>query len=367
MTTRANRSSNIELLRIIAACGVIILHYNCAQLGGGYNMVADRSINQSILTLAEVLFICAVNVYILITGYFMRDSMKRNLIKPLGLLAELFIIETAFYIVKELLRGNVFSFKTFISYYTPNYWFVLVFIALYMVSPYINLVWRSLDSKSKTMLLTICIGLFSVYPIIQDIIQYYYGDTIYGSSVISLHGSSSGYTIVNFVLMYLIGCYLRDMEESGIRFRNSTLIPMFILNILLLFCLTNLEHVISGKHITQTVAWNYDNPLVILSAVLIFLIFKNIRIENNEVINLFAAASFSTYLIHINLLEYFNISGFINNNPILLVLHILFCAVLIYLISFAIHLIYDAATKPLFSYMNRRWKEKCTYTVAYKE
>ena len=34
MADRIHRRSNIELLRILAACGVIILHYNNPNIGG---------------------------------------------------------------------------------------------------------------------------------------------------------------------------------------------------------------------------------------------------------------------------------------------------------------------------------------------
>ena len=74
---RSKRQSNIELLRIVAACGVIILHYNNPLIGGGYGAVEDGSINQAIMTFFETVFICAVNLYVLISGYFMRNSTKR--------------------------------------------------------------------------------------------------------------------------------------------------------------------------------------------------------------------------------------------------------------------------------------------------
>ena len=70
------RQSNIELLRIFAACGVIILHYNNAGIGGGFAAVADGSLNQFIMMTLEMMAICAVNLYVLISGYFMRDSYK---------------------------------------------------------------------------------------------------------------------------------------------------------------------------------------------------------------------------------------------------------------------------------------------------
>ena len=59
------RQSNIELLRIFAACGVVILHYNNMGIGGGFGAVSDGSMNQFILMTMEMMAICAVNLYVL--------------------------------------------------------------------------------------------------------------------------------------------------------------------------------------------------------------------------------------------------------------------------------------------------------------
>ena len=40
MAERRERNSGIELLRILAAMGVIILHYNNAEIGGGLKYAA---------------------------------------------------------------------------------------------------------------------------------------------------------------------------------------------------------------------------------------------------------------------------------------------------------------------------------------
>ena len=40
MDKRRYRESNIELLRILAMLGVIILHYNKPAIGGGYHLLS---------------------------------------------------------------------------------------------------------------------------------------------------------------------------------------------------------------------------------------------------------------------------------------------------------------------------------------
>lgn len=43
------RDSNIELLRILAIMGVVVLHYNNWNIGGGSRYVEAGSVNQTVL------------------------------------------------------------------------------------------------------------------------------------------------------------------------------------------------------------------------------------------------------------------------------------------------------------------------------
>jgi len=114
------------------------------------------------MLLTESIFICAVNVnvYVLISGYFMRKSMKRGLLKPLELIVKLIVFEMAFCIIKSLAKGNRITFDVIVSYFTPSYWFVFV----YPISPYVSPVWDKLTPKAKKILLILMICLFSVFP-----------------------------------------------------------------------------------------------------------------------------------------------------------------------------------------------------------
>lgn len=81
MTSKAQRASNIEVLRIIAACGVVVLHYNNVSMGGGFAHVEAGSANQYVLYFSESIFICAVNLFVMVSAYFLCMTNKRKLIK----------------------------------------------------------------------------------------------------------------------------------------------------------------------------------------------------------------------------------------------------------------------------------------------
>ena len=79
-----SRNSAIELLRIFAMCGVVMLHYNNESAGGGF--LYAQNINRIVLMLLESVCICAVNLYVLLSGYYLSATTKRRAIKPLELL-----------------------------------------------------------------------------------------------------------------------------------------------------------------------------------------------------------------------------------------------------------------------------------------
>lgn len=370
MTERAERQSNIELLRIFAALGVVMLHYNSSILGGGFAYVASLSANQFLMVFFEAIFICVVNLFILISGYFMKGSSKIDILKPVQLFLMYLVFELLAYLIKELSKGEPFSLSSFEDYFTPSYWFIFVYIALYILSPYINLMWSHLNRKKQKLLLIILIALFSLYPIACEIItkaskSYLLGAEpipsyvlIKGISPIGLCGSGGGYSIVIFILMYLIGCYLRDIEEGGKKYKSGLLVILLIINVALIIYWTYLELFFIGESIDSTTAWYYDSPLVISEAVLIFLLFKNMSIKKNKVINILAAASFPTYLIHINLLEYFHIPEFAQENTLIFILHIIGSSIAMYLISFAVYELYNLITKPLFKAVSKKWQKR---------
>jgi len=190
--------------------------------------------------------------------------------------------------------------------------------------------------------------------------------------------------------MYLIGLYIRDKDEEREKNLNNRekstnvnsnsgnfdkensnsensdvddkhkppVFPWLILNILLILIWSILDQTVFNRHTGLIPAWAYMNPLVISEAILFFLLFRRMKIKNNKVINELAAASFPSYLIHINLLEYFNIEKFVQGNPGILTVHIIGCTVVIYLISYILLKIYQLTTKPLFKAIDGKWK-KC--------
>lgn len=340
------RQSNFELLRIFAMLGVVFLHYYNDSIGQASALVEKNSINFFILNFFESTFICAVNVFVLICGYFLSQTYKRNLIKPIQLIVEVSAIKSIVYLLNSILNKN-FSIYNFLSSLLPSNWFVILYIVLFVISPYINIVINKLNHSQLRKLVILFLSIFSIFPTFFDLLSDIF-DTTIQLSPIGMYGNQSGYTIVNFVLMYLIGAYLAKSTINKIKLRN--ILCLLLINIAVLF-------IFMYKY--KNIALSYCNPFVISEAVLFLCFFAKIHIKENTFINAIAKEAFSVFLLHFYFYQFINIEFFVNRNPILLVLHIIFSSCAIYLACWVIGFIYTKITTPIFTFISN----KCPFLI----
>lgn len=332
------RESGIELLRIFAMMGVVILHYNNVNMGQALALATEGSINQYIVYFFENLSVCGVNIFILISGYYMCKSQKRMASKVFELFLQVILFKIAFYILSVYIGMNIFSIRDLVINAMPNNYYVILYCALFIISPYINIVLTRL-SKAQLKNMVICLFvLFSVWTIIFDIIQNVFQISSFGLSTVGMYGTQEGYTIVNFILVYIIGAYIRICEKEHI---DKRLLYIGVACILALITVMSiLEHKMGYASI---VTWNYNNPLVIILSAGWFIIFKNIHFRS-RVINELAKGSFTCFLVHGALLQYLNIPNYINGNIIKLVLHVILCSAGLYVLSYIVYKIYSLCT-----------------------
>lgn len=327
------RDSNIELLRILAILGVIILHYNNDTMGGGFAYVAKGSINRIALYGLESLCICAVNLFVLITGFFSCNAKRADLKKVAALLIQVSIFRTVPYLF-TLAQGAPFSVKDLLVTLLPANWFVMLYVGLYLLSPYINVLLHQLSDKNKRTLLIVSFVLFSIWPSLVTLLESYLLYPVNGLNTVALTGGDSGYTLVQFLLMYLIGAYIR-LTDFTLKPRCS--IPLLLCSVFLI----TLESAQSTSF-----AWSYCNPLVILAAVAMFTLFRQFRFQS-RVINALSKSAFTCYLAHMYFLKHYHIAYAVNQPLWYMVCHILFTAVTVYLFCFITYEIYSLVFKPI--------------------
>lgn len=341
------RESGIELLRILAAIGVVLLHYND---GKAFTLVQNGSAQQYTLYLLESIAICAVDLFILISGFFLSGTQKRSNIKPLELIFQVIFFHVAIYLVNGIFFNKGLSFGGLLIELVPNNYFAILYIALYFISPYINAVLKRLDQKQWKTLLIIVIGLFSVWNTAVDLGKEFMGQEILGLSTVSRTGSHQGFTIVNFCTAYVIGAWLRYGSVPKWMQKKSTVAIAWAGTVLVILLWSIANQKLTSIGLRS--AWVYHNPFVLLSAALLFQLFRSLHFRSSA-INRLAGASFTCFLVHGELLGYAGIKSAVAGSPITIVGHVLLVLIAVYLISWIIHELYTFLTAWIFKRLGK--------------
>lgn len=162
------RMANLELLRCVAMMMVIVLHY----LGKG-NLLADLTARkldtgQTAAWLLESFCIVAVNVYMLISGYFLcQSSFKPKRLIQLWL--QIWFYSVTFGLVGALsgvMAETAFDFHYLLTLIFPvsmgHYWFMSAYVFFYLLLPLVGLAAGKMTKRQLQAALGILLFAFCV-------------------------------------------------------------------------------------------------------------------------------------------------------------------------------------------------------------
>jgi peptidoglycan/LPS O-acetylase OafA/YrhL len=170
-----------------------------------------------------------------------------------------------------------------------------------------------------------------------NILTRYTEISVYGASTYSLYGDGEGYTIVNFILCYMIG--------AGLRYEVIKIPKPAISALIYVMCVAV---------IYKYRLWTYNDPFVIIEGAAAFALFSQLKIKNSTVINKLARASFTVYLLHKTFVVRAGIKSFATAPTIKMLGHMALTVIGIYVICFVVYVIWSKVTTPVF---NAVWKK----------
>lgn len=265
------RQSNLELGRIIAMIMILNLHCNRVP---GFCETMPFLLSECF---RKATSICAVNFFVLISGYFGIKCCTKSIF---NLLFQLY-----FYVF----LGYAIALSIGISDYNPNtlfqrlfglyfsYWFIWSYFLLIIISPFLNKYINRCNNK-WLIISTFTIWLFSLYT---DIFR-----------------------LPLFIVLYMFGNLLRRLYDEKSKLmshkRISYLLAYFacalIITLSTYFLIVEKGY-IHPQLIDSVFAWNYINPIIILEAICLFVFVKSFNFQNNK-INFVAKSVLAIYLIH---------------------------------------------------------------------
>lgn len=326
------RDSNYELMRIISMFLIVIWHI-IVHAGLIYN---TSGIIKDLLQLILISIVIHVNSFVLITGYFQynKDFSLKKFFKT--------FLPSWFYkiiIPFTLLFLGIITFGKWeiIQIISPigySYWFIIVYLLLYLLSPYLNIVIKKLNKYQHKNLIILLFILFSVLPFITN----------------QSYGANNGQNIIQFIFLYFIGAYLHKYPIKK-AYNLKILIFIFISCILANYGLYFIENEFTNtnnsmlkytKDCIETSLLAYSNPIVVIQSIAYFLFFGCLQFKN-KIINSISPLVFGVYLIHdnryIRQILYSDIFHLNNNqlqNSLTLFPYILLTALIIFVICLAI-------------------------------
>ncbi len=275
------RESNIELLRIISMLMIIAHHFSVHS-----NFVAEKTsfTNNVWLQLLSSGGKIGVNIFILISGFFLINSKKVNINKFIKLLAQLLFYSITIFIVFVAFGIKQFDISDSINYFLgyPVWWFAKAYLVIYLFHPYINKLLNSLSKVEHKKLILISTIIISIIPTITTI-------------------NADGGTFLWFIFLYSLGAYISkypiNLDWKASKYLLvSVLLCCLTFLIVIVFDYIGIKRPLFSKYAMYLFEMN-KLPVLLIS-VFLFLTFKNMKIKYNKLINTISAATFGIYLLH---------------------------------------------------------------------
>lgn len=270
-----NRSSNIELCRIISIMLVVLVHANFAWQGWPTSL--DNTYTPSLFV--EAFSIIGVNVFVMISGYFSIKPKLKSLIN-------LFYI-CAFYAFFRLLGGiytETLDLYNFL-FITRSNWFIVSYLGLIIFAPIIN---KYIDKVDKRRLVSLIIILL--------VFEFYYG---WFPKLCQVEpGFGAGYSVLSFIVIYIIGRYIRLYGVN--RYISKYGLMLYILCSAVIGIMAYLQLWLKPGTELWSTNYAYCNPIVILSSVSFFCFFKDLKFKDNKTVNYLASSTLAILLLHAN-------------------------------------------------------------------
>ncbi len=290
-----SRQSNMELLRVVAMLMIVALHY--LDKGNVLPEFAEmNTANHYIAWLLESFCYVAVNIYVLISGYFLTTS-KFTFKKLMVLWGQILFYSWAIggiFLLTGAAGEGATSLYELIFVALPvtagHYWFATVYVLLFAVSPFLNAAIEKMSKQQHRVCIAVLVTIFSLW------------NTVLPMTIPLADGE--GMDIAWFVCLYVIAAYLRKYPEDR-KCKGYLYVLGYVLCSAIVFgagLALLWVNSVTGKLGGYATNWYAYNSLpVLLGSVCLFVAFTKLEIKGNRIskaINTLAGATFGVYLIH---------------------------------------------------------------------
>ena len=276
------RDSNMELLRIVATFFILIVHCN-GWLLNDFNELSWKSGSlaaQISRPIIQAISCIGVDLFILISGFF---SIRPKLKSIINLFSVLFFFYVGTYIWRCAMGCVSFNLGMLFYHacaFSRENWFIQAYLFLMLLSPILNAFVESVDKKKLSLFVLVYAGCALYFSCIKHSTYFYFND---------------GYSVTCFILLYLIGRYIRLYLRTDLERIPSLLLWVGYVFSTLILSLSYFLGTIGPINLSGFA--QYDSLFVIIPAVLLFLLFGRISFSSRFV-NFIGKSCLAVFILH---------------------------------------------------------------------
>lgn len=285
------RERHFEVMRTVAMFFIVVYHCLTHGVGGQYGFSTTQPIPLFNVLFSDFLLVfssISVNLYVMISGYFLVDlDFKLSRMVRTWVNACFYsCVITVVFLGLGLMPFSIIPLgKSFFPLSTDAYWFVTQYIGLLILSPFLSLLVQQLSYKQYLFLLIggafLCLSIIPDFPLAK---RYHVA-----------HGNS----VWSFAYLFLVAGFIKHHLGK---------IPMkkLVYAIIAVVLLTLFIEVYYGyRNGTVYLSWLDYNALPFILSFLVFVFICQLRVPDSGVWKILvksAPYTFGVYLIHDHLL-----------------------------------------------------------------
>ena len=250
-----DRNISLDVIRCVACFGVISVHFF---LNNGFLGEAILGKRMILMLLLRQLFMFCVPLFLILSGYLLSNRrFEVRFYKKLGKTYSIYVLASIFciYMTPLLYRTICWVFnmeapvwvpitlksiiKGILDFTAAPYsWYIEMYIGLFLIIPFLNMVYNNLTSKREKLLLIIIVFILSSLPSITNSYNFDSFEWWKNPNVLTPEGVRYPYykIVPDYwqslypILYYFIGCFIK---EYGIKLKKSLNVVFLVLTIII--------------------------------------------------------------------------------------------------------------------------------------
>lgn len=285
---KKERNTGVDILRILLALMVISVHFNASETGHVSSSLTWWPMKFLVYGV-DALVIPAVNTYVIVSGFFSYFFMRsyQRIVNSLVKLwmCLLFYSVVGAVVISCIYPGTVSGAELITRFFpiaTGEWWYMSVYFATMLISPFLNSFVKSSSKK-------VTIAVLSSFLIVCSIIPFF---TKFNEPL----GVNYGYSLIWFIVLYITGAMLCKYYSD---YKKRHLLIWYVALGIINIAVANLASKVAflqGYGLSV-----YNSITLYLQAIFLFIWFKNIQISSNrekKIITYISGLSLAAYIFH---------------------------------------------------------------------